>query len=121
MSTTNNIRVGPGSQVGQINAGALVFLDRCVTTLNQRQESRQLADALKEFAQRVVDSQDVSADSQKQVLDLLKFIMEQTFSKERNKSLIGAAIQGIGTFVSAASGIAPHWAQLKLLLEQIFG
>ncbi len=121
MSTTNNIRVGSGSQVGQINAGAIVFLDRCVTTLNGRQESKQLAKALQEFAQRVVDSQELSADSQRQTLDLLKFLMEQAFSKERNKSLIRAAIQGIGTLVSAAGVIVPHWNQLKSILERIIG
>src|SRR5436309_8211704 len=34
MNTTNNIRVEAGSQVGQINAGALLFLNRAVTAFN---------------------------------------------------------------------------------------
>src|SRR5579864_7086934 len=37
MNTTNNIKVESGSQVGQINAGAIVFLDHCVTALNDVQ------------------------------------------------------------------------------------
>jgi hypothetical protein len=34
LNTTNNIRVESGSQVGQISAGAIVYLDRAVTTFN---------------------------------------------------------------------------------------
>src|SRR5947209_7894649 len=44
MNTTNNIRVEPGSLVGQINAGSLVYLDHAVTTFNSH--------GLKEFVGR---------------------------------------------------------------------
>lgn len=120
MNTTNNIKVESGSQVGQINAGAIVFLDQCVTALNDVQGFQQLAAELRDFTQQVVDSKELSADAQKQVLDLLKYFMEELTKgqdKTKNTSMLKLALQNIGPLVTAANAVASHWDKLKTMLE----
>ena len=118
MNTTNNIRVEPGSQVGQINAGALVYLNKAVTAFNGAGFAA-LASALRDFTQQVVDSQELGAQSQKQILDSLKFLMEELPKKERNTSIFKLALQNIGTLVTAGKAITQHWDKLKQVLENL--
>jgi hypothetical protein len=121
MNTTNNIRVESGSQVGQINAGAIVYLDRAVTTFSGA-GMNDLATALQTFTQQVVDSRELSAKAQTEILDLLRAVVEQLPKKkeERNPSILKLALQNIGTLVAVVNVIAPHWEKLKHLLESLF-
>ena len=120
MNTTNNIRVESGSQVGQINAGALVYLDRAVSTFNSA-GANQFASALQSFTQQVVDNQEISTAAQRQILDLLRALVEQVTKpkKERNSSIYTLALQTIGTLVAAANAIGPHWEKLKQIFEYL--
>jgi hypothetical protein len=118
MNTTNNIRVEPGSHVGQINAGALVYLNKAVTAFDTAGLSN-LASALRDFTQQVVDSQELSAESQQQTLDSLKFVMQELHKKDRNTSMLKLALANIGTLASGVSSIAEHWDKLKNLLEHL--
>ena len=121
MNTTNNIRVESGSQVGQINAGAIVYLDRAVSNFSSAGLG-QLATALQSFTQQIVDSQELTAASQREILDLLKAIVEQTHKpkQERNFSVIKLALQSIGTLLNVAKAVGPHWEKLKQFFEAIF-
>ena len=65
MNTTNNIRVEAGSQVGQINAGSINYLNRAVSELNLA-GAGVLASALQSFTQAVVDSKELEVESQRQ-------------------------------------------------------
>jgi len=118
MNTTNNIRVGPGSQVGQINAGALVYLNNVVTALKDG-EGAAFASALQTFTQQVVDSQQLSSDSQKEILDLLRCLIEEGRKKQenRNLSVLKLAFQNIGSLVTVAQELSTHWDKLKSLFE----
>jgi hypothetical protein len=120
MNTTNNIHVESGSQVGQINAGAIVYLDSVVTTFNDA-GLKEFAATLQTFTQQIVDSRDLSSESQKQILDLLRAVVEQLYKKkeERNPSIINLALQSIGPLVAAGTAIAAHWNKLKTLLESL--
>jgi hypothetical protein len=65
---------------------------------------KEVSEALQTFTQAVVDSKEIDAASQKEVLNLLQGIVEQ-FTKrkeDRNPSIVKLALQGIGTIVSAA-------------------
>lgn len=64
MNTTNKIHVEAGSQVGQINAGAIVYLNRAVTSFSSA-GMREVAAALQGFSQQVVESGELSAEAQK--------------------------------------------------------
>jgi hypothetical protein len=121
MNTTNNIHVESGSQVGQINAGSIVYLDKVVTNLNGAGQ-KEFAATLQAFTQQVVDSKELSPNAQKEVLDLLRAVVEQLPKKkeERNPSIIKLALQNIGPLVTAGTAIAAHWDKLKQLLESVF-
>jgi hypothetical protein len=117
MNTTNNIKVEAGSQVGQINAGTLNYLDHCVTVLKTG-NAKEVAAALQEFTQSVVDSRELSAESQKQVLDYLQALMEEvTKGEKRNASLFRLLLQNIGTLVNVGTTIAAHWDKLKQIFD----
>jgi hypothetical protein len=121
LNTTNNIRVESGSQVGQINAGAIVYLDRAVTTLNQAGRY-DFASALQSFTQAVVEGRDdLTAESQKEVLDLLRGLIQELGKKpaERNGSIFRLALQSIGPLVAASTAITAHWDKLKVLFEAL--
>jgi hypothetical protein len=120
MNTTNNIQVEAGSQVGQINAGALVYLNKAVTAFNKTGQP-DVADALRSFTQQVVDSKNLKSEDQQQILDLLRALVSEIAKPkaERNPSVFRLALQTIGPLVSAASAIATHWDHLKQLLEHL--
>ena len=118
MNTTNNIRVEPGSQVGQINAGALVYLNKAVTAFNSAGFA-ELASALRDFTQQIVDSQELSSQNQKQILDSLKYLIEEMPKKDRNASMFKLALQSVGPLVTGVNAIAQHWDKLKHLLENL--
>jgi len=120
LNTTNNIRIESGSQVGQINAGAIVYLDRAVTTFNNA-GLHDLASALQSFAQGVIQSKELSAEAQKGVLDLLRGLIQELAKKpsERNGSMFKLALQNIGPLVTASTTIAAHWDKLKSLFEAL--
>jgi hypothetical protein len=117
-TTTNNIHVESGSQVGQINAGSIVYIDKAVSAFSGV-GMKDVGEALQAFTQSVVDSKQVDAATQKEVLSLVQGIVEQYTKKpeDRNPSIVKMAIQGIGTMVSAANLIAPHWDKLKQFFE----
>jgi hypothetical protein len=121
MNTTNNIHVEAGSQVGQINAGALVYLDHAVSAFHGAGNA-QLAAALKNFTQSVVDSKDIAPEKQREVLDLLQVLVEQTAKSKdkRNESIAKLAFQNIGGIVSAFNLVAAHWQTLKQFFEHLF-
>jgi len=121
MNTTNNIHVEAGSQVGQINAGAIVYLNKAVSTFSAA-GLKDLAAGLQGFSQQVVDSKELSAAAQTEILDLLRALVEQLPKKkeERNYSLFKLSLQTIGTLVTATTAIAPHWEKLKHLFESLF-
>jgi hypothetical protein len=118
MNTTNNIRVEPGSRVGQINAGALVYLNKAVTTFKSAGFG-DLSSALREFTQQVVDSHELDAQNQQQILDSLKFVMEELPKKDRNTSMLKLALQNVGSLASGINVISEYWDKLKHLLEHL--
>lgn len=120
MNTTNNIHVESGSQVGQINAGALVFLDHAVTEFKTAGASEYAA-ALQAFTQATVDNKTITKEAQREILDLLRAVVEQAKQPKdsRNISLARLALTNIGPLVTASSAIAAHWDKLKVFFEHL--
>jgi hypothetical protein len=118
MNTTNNIRVEPGSQVGQINAGAIVYLNRALSNFDKA-GLHELASAVQSFSQSVLEAKDLSGSAQKQVLDMLQGLIQELCRKtgDRNVSMLRLAFQNIGPLVTVSTTIAAHWEKLKAILE----
>jgi hypothetical protein len=109
MNTTNNIHVESGSQVGQINAGSIVYLDRVVSEFKAG-GAGEFATAMQTFTQAIIDSRELEAASQSQILDLLRAVIEELKkSKEsRNLSVLKIALQTIGSLTSVVTSLASH-------------
>jgi len=120
VNTTNNIRVESGSQVGQINAGSLVYLDHAVTEFKTAGASEYAA-ALQAFTQAVVDDKTMTKEAQRETLDLLRAVVEQAKQPKeaRNVSLARLALTNIGPLVTASGAIAAHWDKLKVFFEHL--
>jgi len=73
LNTTNNNHVASGSQVGQINAGAIIFLNQAVSGLSKIGQA-ELASLLQSFTQQVADSKELTLQSQQEVLDMLRAV-----------------------------------------------
>jgi len=120
VNTTNNIRVESGSQVGQINAGAIVYLDRAVTEFKTA-GATEYAAALQAFTQATVDDKKITKESQREILDLLRAVVEQAGMPKdsRNPSIARLALNNIGPLVAASTAIATHWEKLKVFFEHL--
>jgi hypothetical protein len=120
MNTTNNIHIESGSQVGQINAGALVYLDHAVTEFKTA-GAAEYAAALQVFTQATVDDKAITQESQRQILDLLRAVIEQTKQPKetRNISVVRLALSNIGSLVITSEAIAKHWEALKVFFEHL--
>jgi hypothetical protein len=118
LNTTNNIHVASGSQVGQINAGAIIFVDQVVSSLNNSGHA-ELAALLQSFTQQVADSKELALETQKQVFDMLRAVLEQLGADKgkRNTSVLHWGMQNIGPLVTASTAIAQHWDKLKAAIE----
>jgi hypothetical protein len=121
LNTTNHIHVASGSQVGQINAGAIIFLDQVVSGLNDSGHA-ELGALLQSFTQQVADSKDLTLETQKEVLDMLRAVVEQLGADKgkRNTSVLRWGMQNIGPLVTATAAIAQHWDKLKAAIEALF-
>ncbi len=119
LNTTNNIHVASGSQVGQINAGAIIFLDQVVSGLNSNGHA-ELATLLQSFTQQIADSKELTLQTQQQVLDMLRAVVEQlgVEKDKRNTSVLGWGLRNIGPLLTAAVTVAQHWEKLKAALEK---
>jgi len=121
MNTTNNIHVESGSQVGQINAGALVYLDRAVSSFKNTAGGADFATALQTFTQAVVDSAQVSQQGRGQILDLLRELVEQIQKPkdQRNPSIAKLALLSIQPLISTVSTLADHWEKLRIFFGHL--
>jgi hypothetical protein len=120
MNTTNNIRVDSGSQVGQINAGALVYLDKAVSNFNAA-GGQDLASALQSFTQAAIDNKQLGEEKQREILNLLRELVEQVKKPkvERNPTVARIALTNIGVIVNAITALATHWSSLKAFFEHL--
>jgi hypothetical protein len=121
MNTTNNIRVEKGSQVGQLNAGALNYLNQAVSTLNAVAGGQEFAAALQAFSQATVDNKELDNTQQREVLNLLQELVEQVNKPKeaRNPSIARLALNNIGAIVNVITALGTHWAALKAFFEQL--
>ncbi len=122
LGTINNIRVERGSQVGQINAGAIVTIDRAVSIFNKGGQA-ELAQALQGFTQAVLDNNEIGRDAQKQVLDSLQYLITETEKQAtaRNKSVFRTVLDSIQTVVGTFGTLAELWRSLRHLFENLVG
>ena len=118
LNTINNIKVESGSQVGQLSAGAIVYVDRAVTVFGQI-GNEELAKSLRGFTQAVVDSNELNIETQRKILESLQFIISE-FAKQkdqRNPSVVEAVLDNLKSLVGSVERLGVLYGNLRPLID----
>ena len=119
-TTLNNIRV-EGSTVGAINTGQVQQLDAAVTFYRDVGNS-ELADALKELTQAVIDSSELEAQSRTDIVELLSHLTQEIRkpSSQRSRSVARSIMAGLKEALSTLTNLSDLWAKVGPLLDRMF-
>jgi hypothetical protein len=122
MLTLNNINVS-NSTVGAINTGTVQQLDASITLLQSKGEV-EIASALKDLTQGIVDSNEIEASAKDEMAQQLAFLVGQLQAQRKQRS-IGVAksvLSGIGAMLGHAVTLTTLWEKLRPLIEKaLFG
>ncbi len=117
--TYNNIQVSD-SAVGVINPGTLYTIDTSIDVM-QSHGDNELATAIQELTQEVVNSKDIQDDIKKEITELLQFVAsEGSVSKDtRNKSVIKPVLDRLGKLIPVATAAWSIWEKFQPLLQSL--
>ena len=90
--TNNHISIS-NSSVGVINTGDLAKIN-AVITITEGSDAEELGHCIKDFAQVVIDSDELEKDDKQEIGELLGTLSEQIAGK-RSKPVIGSILKGI--------------------------
>lgn len=119
--TLNNINVS-NSNIGAINTGTIQNLDASIT-LMQNQGKSELAKAVNELAQAILDSEEVSKTAKNEIAEQLEFLVAQATAEPRDRS-IGVAksiLSGLRSAISVVANLATIWDRVEPLFKVAFG
>ncbi|WPY94547.1 hypothetical protein T8T21_00005 [Limimaricola variabilis] len=91
--TTNNHISISNSSVGVLNTGDLAKIN-AVITITEGSDSEELGRTIRDFAQAVIDSKDISGIDKHEIGELLGTLSEQIAGK-RSKPVISSILKGI--------------------------
>ena len=116
----NNIKIDR-STIGVLNTGAIETVDSAVTVLKNSGDG-QLAAAILELSQAVLNSGAVTADTKAKTVDILSVLAsEATAPKERRRvAAIRPLLQEIATLIGGVVGLAEIWDRVRPILESAF-
>ncbi len=116
----NNIKIDR-STIGVLNTGAIETVDSAVTVLKNSGDG-QLAAAILELSQAVLNSGAVTADTKAKPVDILSVLAsEATAPKERRRvAAIRPLLQEIATLIGGVVGLAEIWDRVRPILESAF-
>ena len=118
---TNNIRV-ENSTIGVVNFGYIQNVDRAVTLLRQA-GANDVAHALTQLTQVVVDNQDVSAQQRKEILEILSAIGTESQKPPANRavSVVRALAAELATIFGGLAGLSDLWTTYSPTIMSFFG
>jgi len=110
------------SNIGVINTGTLFNLDTSIQVI-QNCGDKELANAVKELTQAVIDSNDINDQLKTEIAEQLEFlVIEALASKDKQrKGLATKVISNISQSVSTVASLLTIWNTLKPLLQAYFG
>lgn len=119
--TLNNINV-TGNNVTVINARTIRNLDASITVMQSSGEG-ELASAVKELTQALVDSKEIDDANRNEIAELLEFLVSQATAEAQDRSMgvVGSVLSRIPIAISMAAGLLTIWDKLEPLLKATFG
>ena len=116
--TLNNINVS-GSTVGAINTGTIQQLDSEISLLTGH-GNHELASALKDLTQAIIDNQELPATEKDEAAQQLAFLGAQLTIKpdQRSRGVVKGLLSGMTKILSVSTSLMTLWDKLRPLLEQ---
>ena len=117
--TYTNIQVSD-SAIGVINPGTLYTIDTSIDVMQNRGDT-ELATAIKDLTQEVVNSKEIQDDIKKEIAELLQFLAsEGSVSKDtRNKSVIKQVLDRLSKLIPVATTAWSIWERVQPLLQSL--
>ena len=115
----SNIQVSD-SAIGVINPGTLYTINTSIDVM-QRRGDTDLASAIKDLTEEVVNSKDIQDEIKKEISELLQFLAsEASVNKDtRNKSVVKQVLERLGQLIPVATTTWSIWEKVQPLLQSL--
>jgi len=119
--TLNNINVS-GSNIAAINTGTIRNLDASITIMDSQGKS-DLAQAVKELTQAIIDSNEIDESIKSDIAQQLEFLTSQATAKAESRSLgvIKSTLVGLKSIISVSANLLAIWDKVEPLFRATFG
>jgi len=119
--TFNNISVAE-SDIGAINTGTAANIDASITIM-QNQGNNELAVAITELTQAIIDSKEIEQAAKNEIAEQLQFLVAQVTAEPSNRSLglVKGILIGIRNTISTATSLLAIWDKIEPLIKMSLG
>jgi hypothetical protein len=109
------------SNIGVINTGTLFNLDTSIQIMQNRGD-KELADAVKQLTQAVLDSNDINNELKTDIAEQLEFLVTEVLASKdkQRKGLARKVIDNISQSISTVASLLTIWNTLNPLLKAYF-
>jgi hypothetical protein len=110
------------SNIGVINTGTLLNLEAGIEVI-QNLGDKDLANAVKELTQAVLDSNDINDQLKTEIAEQLEFLVTEALASKdkKRKGLARKVIDNISKSISTVASLLTIWNTLHPLLQAYFG
>jgi hypothetical protein len=108
-----------GGVVGAVNTGAIQQLDVDISGIRQEGHA-DLAEALKIFAQAILDDRTLAAEMRSELLEQIEFVASEARKPKPSGGAVKAVLMTIAKTVAVLGGLAEAWQKLQPILAQYF-
>jgi len=117
----NNINVTE-SNIGAINTGTAANIDASITIM-QNQGNNDLAAAITELTQAIIDSKEIEQSTKNEIAEQLQFLVAQSTAEPESRSLglVKGVLTGIRNTISGAAGLLAIWDKVEPLIKMYLG
>ena len=110
------------SNVGVINPGTLFALNTSIEVMQNRGDS-ELAKAVKELTQAVLDDKQITDDLKKEIAEQLEFLVAEAVAdkEKRRVGVIKGVMAQISKAISTSAALLTIWGKVEPLFRACFG
>ena len=116
----NNINVD-NSVIGVLNTGCIETVNNAITMLKES-GADEIASAISELTQSVIDAQDASNESKNDILELLSVIADEARKpkQDRRSAVVRPLLKDLATGFSGLAGLSNLWQQYGPMIQTFF-
>ena len=110
------------SNIGVINSGTLFNLEMGIEVIQNRGD-KDLANAVKELTQAVLDSQEINDELRREMAEQLEFLVTEALAgkDKQRKGLAGRVMSDISQSIASVAALLTIWNNVQPLLQLYFG